>query len=481
MKRAVKSDIIRIIGADQESFYCLRQKYGLFAGKGHILEKYNKTTLNLEYIKEFTMPKVNNKELRMETIFMVKNKLLLFASYYDKTEEKNIAYVQRINPQDGSYTGKPDEIDYIVSQKKRNAGKFDFVLSDDSTKILVLHNEPFEKYGNEKFSYKVLDQNAKEIWSAALEMPYKDRSFTISNYKIDNDGNVYMLASIQKESIQKERGKPGYRYGLISYSYKSKKIAETEISIEDKFISDISFAISGSIIVIGGFYSNNSAVGLTGTFYLSMDKSTKQIKASGYKDFSPAFLAEFMSARKAEKHRELFNYSIDHLITRADGGVYIVAEQFIVRVITSYDPRTGYSTTTYNYYYNDIIVVNVNPDASIEWIKKIPKFQHTVNDYGYYSSYTLSYANDNLYFIYNDHPKNIASNYSSVRNGVSGKMVTVLTALSPDGSLQRNVMFNDKDSKIFTRPKVSLRIGSGETLFYAIKKKKYKFGRINYQ
>jgi hypothetical protein len=481
MKRPGGTDISGLIGADKESFYCLRTSNSIFSSKTS-LEKYNKTTIQLEYVKEFEMPEMNGKKLLLGGIYILKGKMLLFASRYDKDEDKNYAYVQKMNASDGSLDGKPKEIDYIASTKKRNAGSFNYVLSEDSSKILLLHNEPFEKYGNEKFSYKVLDNNANELWSAALELPYKDKSFTISNYRVDNDGNVFMLASIIKDKDErKDRSRPGYRYELISYNYKTKNVSETEIALEDKFISDISFRINAKgNIVIGGFYSNKTSDGLAGTFFLSMDRNSRKVISSGYKDFSTEFLGEFMSARRAEKHKELYNYSIDYLVTRDDGGAIMVAEQYYVQIYQYTDPRTGYTTYTYHYYYNDIIVVNVNPDASIAWVKKIPKLQHSTNDYGYYSSYTMDVVGDKLYFIYNDNPKNLTVDATKVKNGITKKMVTVLAIVDSKGNLERNVMFSAKDARIRTRPKISLQLGPKESLFYAIKGKKYKFGRVNY-
>lgn len=482
LSRPKRTDINGLIGADKVSFYCLRVKRGMFGSSDYSLEKYSKSKMELEYVKEFKLPEVSGKELSFERIYILNGNILVFASRYDKTLDKNIAYVQKIDAKTGTLNGTPKEIDYISATKKRNSGSFDFVLSTDSTKILLLHNEPYEKYANEKFSYKVFDGNANEIWSAALELPYKDKSFIVSNYRVDNEGNVYMLASILKDKEERERKKPRYKYDLVSYNCKTKSIKESEISLGDKFISDVSFKINekGQIIV-GGFYSNKNADGLAGTFFLSMDKSTQKVISSGYKDFSTEFLGEFMSSRRAEKHKELYNYSIDHLITKENGGAYMVAEQFYIRVVRTTDPKTGVTTTTYHYYYNDIIVISVNPDASIEWVKKIPKLQHSVNDYGYYSSYTLDYVNNKLYFMYNDNPKNLKVDASKVKNGITKKMVTVLATLDSKGNLSRDVMFSAKDAKIFTRPKVSIRLGAKESLFYAIKKKKYKFGRINYK
>ncbi len=475
-----KTDISILIGSDKNSFYCLRTISSFFSITDYAFEKFSKSTLTLEYIKQLRMPEINGRKLQFEKIFLLDSTLIVFASRYDSDQDKFSAYVEKINAHDGLLISAPVEIDFIVSYKKRNRGSFNFILSNDSTKILIAHNEPYDKYLNEKFSYKLIDDKANTIWSAALELPYRDRYVTMSNYCVDNDGKVFMLASIKKEKSERERNKPSYSYDLVSYDNKSKTLNEMQITLGDKYISDISFVITPKgNIVAGGFYSNKNADGLAGSFYLSIDKETNKILLQGTTDLTSEFLSEFMSERRANKHKELYNYKIDHLVSQNDSGLYMVAEQFYINVVTTCSPRGG-CTTSYYYYYNDIIVVNFNSDASVRWIKRIPKTQISTNDYGYYSSYSFVMTKDKLNFIYNDHPKNLTGERKYPKNGVNRRMITVLSTLDSKGNLSKTLILPAKDERIYTRPKISLQLGTNQSLFYAIRKKKFKFGIINY-
>lgn len=312
-------------------------------------------------------------------------------------------------------------------------------------------------------------------------MPYKDKYVDVSNYCVDENGKVFMLANVTKEKSERERKKPRYSYNLISYDPRTSKLHELPITLDNRYISDISFGImpKGNI-VISGFFSNESYDGVAGIFYLSVDKEKDEILLKGSKDFSSEFLSEFMSEKRAKKRRELFKYKIDHLIAQTDGGLYMIAEQYYVVVVTQCNPKGG-CTTTYNYYYNDIIVANINIDASVEWIRKIPKAQLSVNDFGYFSSYSLVLSNQKLNFIFNDHPKNLEdAKRKRLKNGISRKMVTVLASIDAAGNVTKTAMFSAKQERIYTRPKIALQLDPNHSLFYAIKKKKYKFGIINY-
>ncbi len=481
--RPRRTEIAGFLGCDKNSFYCVRNVRSFFSVRIGAIEKYSKKTMTLEYVKEFKMPEVNGKELQYEDMFILNGQILVFSSAYFSDQNKKIAYVQKINTNDGSLAGQPKEIDQIVADKKRNSGSFSFIVSNDSTKILIARNDPYEKYANEKFSYKLLDANTNIIWSASLELPYKDKYFSISNYRVDNSGKVYMLASVMKEKEDREKKKPSYSYNLISYNNASKSLKEMPISLGDKYISDIRFAITPKgNIAVGGFYSNKNAAGLAGTFFMSVDKEKNQVLSQGTKDFSSEFLTEFMSARHADKHKELYNYSVDYLVSQSNGGLIMVAEQFYVNVVTTCQPKGG-CTTTYYYNYNDIIVVSFNPDASVKWMKHIPKTQVSANDGGYHSSYSFVVTNDKLNFIYNDNPKNLKPDADPKRtkNGISKKMVTVIVGMNiSDGNFNKTSMFSAKEERIYTIPKIAMQLSKNQSLFYAIKRKKFKFAIITY-
>lgn len=483
LQKPRKTDVSKLIGCDKTSFYCIRDVYSIFSANQKMLEKYSIKTMKLEYVREMRLPEINGHKLKYDDIYILNGKILLFSSAYFSEQDKKIAYVQKLNAEDGSLIGQPKEIDYIVAEKKRNSGDFTFVLSEDSTKILIAANAPYDKYSNEKFSYKMINSNAEILWQASLELPYKDKYFKISNYKIDESGDVYMLASVTKEKEDRERKKPDYIYNIVKYNPSTKVTSEIPISFSDKYISDIGFAsASKEKLAVGGFYSNKNALGLAGTFYMSVDKATNKITSVGTRDFTTEFLGEFMSARRAGKHKELYDFSIDHFITQSDGGLIMVAEQYYVNVVTVCNPKGG-CTTTYYYHYHGIIVASFNKDASLNWIKHIPKYQMSTNDGGYNSSYSFVLTDNKFHFIYNDHPKNLdpERNPKSYRNGISRKMVTVDVAMNPeDGSFTKTALFSAKEERIYTRPKIATQLTKDMSLFYAIKRKKFKFGIVKY-
>ncbi|MBK8353761.1 MAG: hypothetical protein IPL21_19570 [Saprospirales bacterium] len=70
-------------------------------------------------------------------------------------------------------------------------------------------------------------------------------------------------------------------------------------------------------------------------------------------------------------------------------------------ISTSY---SKYGTTTIHYFSNDILVVDVDSDGSIDWFNRIPKRQHEINQYKY-SSYISALIGDKLAVVFNDNPR----------------------------------------------------------------------------
>jgi hypothetical protein len=182
-----------------------------------------------------------------------------------------------------------------------------------------------------------------------------------------------------------------------------------------------------------------------------------------------------MSVRKAEKGNELYGYDLDRLVLREDGGAILVAEQYFVNVVTTYSGGSnGASTpvTTYYYNYNHLVIININPDGSIQWANKISKRQITSNDGGFYSSYTFSVVKDKMYFIFNDNPKNLQNKANDkLYNFALKGGVVVLVEMDKHGNMQKQALFNAREAEVITRPKVCEQVSANDVVIFGQKRR----------
>lgn len=503
LKTSKRSSLADIVGYDQSGFYAIKTESRTF---GIALLTYTKTIITLERYNNKMNPdrsselklEFNNEKMDYEQIIQLNDELYVFSSLKDQKDKKNKLFVQTIDKNTllPSYDIKQiGEVDYAGNMKS-NAGNFNLRLSRDSSKVLVYYNLPYEKHENEKFGFHVLDAQLNEIWSKQIFLPYEEALFEIEDYKVDNKGNVHILGVVFKEKRkEKRKGQPNYNYEVLSYFQKDDGVKSYTISLEDKFLTDMQIAVNDDLdIICSGFYSSVGTFGIIGTYFIKVNGKTKEITTKSFKEFGLDFITQNMTKREEEKTTrraekgkdvEMYEYDLDDIIIHSNGGATLIGEQYFVRTYTTTtnNPTTGATSTytTYYYNYNDIIVISISPSGEIEWTQKVPKVQVTSNDNGFYSSYVTSVVKDKIYFVFNDHPKNITepSETTYAFRGWKNSMV-VLVEVDAKGNMTKQPLFSAKDAEVITRPKVCEQVSKKEMILFGQKRKQQQFAKITF-
>ena len=494
LKESRKSTLGSIVGVDETGMYLTKYKRKSFTlNYTIILEHYNK---NLEKTKSEKIEIINHeKELDAEFIVHLNNKLYVFSSFKNRKLKRNFLFVQTINKKTllpNNDLVKIAEIDY-KKHSKYNAGGYHLRISCDSSKVLVYYDLPYKKNEKEKFGFHVFDNNMNQIWEKKVKLPYTDKLFEIQNYKVNNGGNVYLLGIKYKDKRKgKRKGKPNYKYHILSYTNNGNDSKEYPISVKDYFLTDMQIAINDEQdIVCGGFYSEKGTFSIKGSYFLKIDGETTEIVTRNFNEFGIDFITQNMSKRKKKKAKkkakkgknvELYQYDLDDIILKSDGGAMLIGEQFYIRTVTTYNQKGG-STTRYYYYYNDIIVINMSSEGVIEWTEKIPKRQTTSNDQGFWSSYAVTVIKDKLYFVFNDNPKNLfykdgGKLYNFKK---SSKALTVLVEVDSSGKQTKEALFTSKEAGILVRPKVCQQISDNEMIIFGQRGKSQRFAKATFK
>lgn len=474
-----KSEITAIIGSDKNAIYCLRT-FKPFFGRATSLEKYSRSKLKLEYVKEFKLPRIQNKELTFEKIFLLKTSLVVFASGYNKSGKKEVLYRKKIDASTGEVISDFEEIDAFATNKRREESSYNFVLSNDSSQILISHSESQEKAKNAKLSFKLLNQDANLLWSAEVDLVSADKIYTILNCKLDEDGKLFLLANVAGPASGADKGTANTSYCLLSYDHRKKNLKELQIDVNDHLINAVGFELGANKkLVISGLCAHKNNEQLHGAFLMIVDTKSDKVVMQGQDNFPQDFLKEFEWNEGAEKENKLSNYRITGLVLNHNGGLSLLAEQFYEQIETTYHAKMAVSSIKH-YYYNAIIVIHIKADASIPWAKKIRKLQHTLNQEINYSSYSYFTSDGNLHFIYNDHPKNIAAKSRRLRESIGRKMTTVITTMHSDGTTESYSIFEAGELKMYLKPKITHVLSPTQFVFYVFRKTKSRFGIINY-
>jgi hypothetical protein len=495
LKAKKRSTLEDIIGFDDNNLYTIKFEGKGLMGKDYVLESYDhKLALGVSEDLDLDM---TGRDRSLEFMLHLDDKLHLFTSRADTKTKMNSLYYQNVDKESMTPNGKLIDIVQIdySGHSKWNSGLYGYDLSRDSSKILIYYNLPYERGEAEKFGFKVYDNGMNELWSEEIILPYEDKLFSIEDYKVDNGGNVHLVGRLYKEVYKtKRRGNPNYTYQVLSYFDEGKNFKEYTISLDDRFLTDLQVAITDDQnIVCGGFYSDKGSFSIKGSYFLKVNGETKEIMHKSFKEFGIDFITQNMTERQEKNKKkkeskgktvELYEYDLDDIVIRSDGGAMLIGEQYYwyTTTTTTTNSNGGTSTTTiYHYVYNDIIVINIDPEGEIVWTEKIAKRQHTTNDNGFYSSYALAAVGSNLYFFFNDNPKNLEYTGSGKVYGMNGKKsVVTMVELDSDGKQERESLFAAKDAEVMARPKVCEQISSKELILFGQKKKTQRFARIKF-
>ena len=504
----------KVAGIAPDGFYILRQKVlrNTNAKPKVWVEFFNR---DMKLVRSVEMDlKYKRKQRDFENVLFLGGKLYLLTSFNNTAKKRNYLFKQELSTK-SLVAGKA--LDMVCETEARNKeveGTFAYSISKDSSKLLIYNELPYEKKDPERFGFRVFDQNFQLVWEKNIVLPYNDDKFTVEEYRVDNEGNVFLLGVLYEDDAKwRRRGSPTYKYVVLAYMENGTAFEEYRIDLADKFITDLTFRIGNDgKLVFSGFYSERGTYSVKGTYFFHLDPKERAVLDRKATEFDFDFLTAFMSDRNkqkaleavekndARKAPELYDYSLDELVLRSDGGAVLVAEQYFVEQDYNnysnyglypyyspfYDPfysnRYNQRQTDYYYHYNDIIVVNISPSGEIEWSARIPKRQETRNDGGYYSSYAMATTREGFFFLFNDDSRNFGRDDGKLYTYTGGNnSVVSLAQVNIRGEVSVAPLTTNRDAGVTVRPKMCKQIGKREMTVLGERGRGYRFGSLKFE
>ncbi len=487
-----------IIGSDESGIYVIKK---MFKGNSPLLiERYNH-----KMILEKSLPtKIGGKkdERSYEYGAQIDGKLFLFTTMLDRKSKTILLFMQHID----SKTLKPSDkltkvgtIGYSIGSKV-NSGSFTYQISADEKRILIYYSLPTKKGENKKFFYHMYDSNLNKLWEKKIALSYQQELIEVVDIEISKNGDLFLLSRIfQNEVTDEIKGRPNYHYQISAYSNNGNTIKQYPIFLGDRFITDMKIVLNDNgDIICGGFYSDSGTMSINGSYFLKINLESKEIISINFKEFGLDVITQNMTDKQKQKAKrreargkdiEFFQYDLNDIVLLENGGAILIGEQYFFRVAT-YNDSQGNLRTTSHYFYNDIIVTSINARDQISWTERIAKRQHTINDGGFYSSYSLLIANDQLNFIFNDNINNLVTSKITIGKAKGAVYVfsrnsktstAALVQIDSDGRQVKEALFNAKDTEILICPKVSEKISNKEMVIYGRNGSTEQFGLIKFK
>jgi len=503
-QRPDDSYLYKLISNGNDGFLGVRLRMSNFFNDGLgslYLESYNSQN-NLLKSNKIDLD-YSGKTRTFQNCFRWKNEVYFLTSYRNKKTEINYLFSQTIDDKLNT-SKKLNKIAEIEEASDLDDGEFEYRFSKDSSKLLIFSRQPQNRKEPEEFHLQVYEPGFQEVVSHNISLGYASENFSVEDCQVDKIGNVYILGVVYNDASRfKNRDKVNYQYVMQFYPVDT-TILPSEIKLLNKeyFTSDLTFRVADDGNLIGaGYFSKKGINGIQGVTYLKINTSSKTLENQTFTPFDIEFLTELMTPKQKKRAMnnsskndlpELFNYNLDHLVLRSDGGALLIGEQYSVeKVYRNNNYGFGgyyYGWSRYNqpdridyyYHYDDIIVVNVAPNGNIEWSTHIPKLQTTLNDNGIFSSYSMMINKDKIYLLFNDNIKNFSNTKSDLYEFDAGKYsVGALAEISKDGK-SKIYLVKDSNNSFLLQPKLCKQMQRKSITIFEEEGKKYRFGKLEF-
>ena len=406
--------LLEILPQNNADFYSLRWSGGRAFGTYRIVEHENLQQVNQGRIKQVAQSGIAN----FETAYYVGERLYVFLS--DKVNGELVLYAQPYS-QDLTPDGSSVVIAKYNNDKMNAKPNFGVISSENKEYIGVVWEIPGRKTISDAYGYVILDEYLNKLNQGAYNIPLNGNLTSINEHHISNTGDYFLSLTEHKRPNDRIFSKDYDNFkALHVYKIKDDALTEFSLSIEDKRIDDLKMSSNDDgIFTLSGVYGSSEIKQnrrkhlVEGIFVIRIDTDIDSMIFQGFIPFRKDFISmnfneksTLRSRRRRNREQELYNYKIRDIFTLNDGSLVGSIEQYYIFERSSYDSRTGLTSTIYYYYYDDIIAFKIGNDKAFDWQKKINKSQISTNDGGPFSSYSSFTDGRKLYFIFNDNLKN---------------------------------------------------------------------------
>ncbi|MDG2330883.1 MAG: hypothetical protein P8M05_04760 [Flavobacteriales bacterium] len=469
-----KAKMKRLLKMDSSSFSAVIAQYKTFGDPDANIQEF--TLPDMNFGEEYT---IQANDQNLESLVELGGQVYALFINTD-TENSQVIANARLASNSAAKLTSIGSIDY---KRANHKGTFDFVESQDYSKLLVIEYPPYEKYNMEKFRLTMYNDSLDELWATEIKLPYLDQEFKIVGNQVDKHGNVFLLTTYNNilSKQNKNRGISIKNYTVMVYSNQKNKLKEFDIQLKDKWVNGLNMSFNNEgDIVVGGFYNDSREGANSGTIYMTIDKDSIEIKSKSLNPFSAGFTNQLVYGRQQSKKIDLEDFHFDYFVNGHDGSMYMTAEQYFVRTSSYFDQRTGVTNYTYYYHYNDIIVVKIDSDGKELWTKKIAKKQVTSNDNGDYSGYIVTPNKNGISVFYNDNLKNFENNDTEEIRTMNNpqRSMTAMVNINKNGEIIKKPLFNLEEQETIILPKIGKNLNKQQFILLTKKSRVFRFASI---
>jgi len=269
------------------------------------------------------------------------------------------------------------------------------------------------KYSNlteQAIDMKYLNSMGNIVWNQTIKSPMALQNITIEKIRFRENEPIFVLCNYAYEPphslLGEDKSLINNKYVIWAYDRESKFLKEFEIRLKSKWVNGVEIELNQhGQLILSGFFNETRYNSVAGSFSLMLDDNLDILNSTYFK-FDDPILQKFIEEKDRGKTKDLEDYMLNYMTMLDNGSYFLLGERYYKEIVRNYDPRTNLTTTTEHYNYNSIIVSYFDSLGNHVWTDRVPKFQNSTNDYGYYSSFTFLNNGEELFLFFNDSDKN---------------------------------------------------------------------------
>lgn len=506
--------IVKIVGESNNKIYALAIKKDDF-----FIKIFESASMKMISSNEIVIPKINGKEVDFEEIYLLKGKLYIIGSVYNK-KEKIFTLVGTEVSEKGILSKSGTTLFTAEVEKKSLRGNFYMRLANDENSLLIMHTSEFKKEDAVKYEIKLFDDKLQTVFSNVEKVKFDDASkkdfeFTIADFELNSQNDAFVVIN---ESYRDSKKKEHIDKFEIFAFKKATNYQKEIIKIDLKGNSIINCRLVSTVqntLKLVGFYSSVKVSGraeleLKGVYNGSIDLTSNAVKPIKFNEFDYPTKVKLLGERRAKKGKDVKPlYNIVNIIEKNDGGLIIMSEYQMV-VVGQSSGVGPLAFTPITYIKNEIILNSLNADGSLQWSNVIPKEQAAAVttmsfNFGFgvqsgsfavgmsiavplaqlgkgpeYLGAIPIYTNGQLSVVINDNVKNKGiTDIEEIKSmGNYNKAIPSMFVFDDKGIMVRKDPEEAIKNELIIRPGVYYRKTDKEYITYSSRKKQDKLGRM---
>jgi len=345
-----------------------------------------------------------DKELKgkdYERLFLIRDRLYLLATNFEKKENSLHLYAAEIDKETGGLKGDWQDIYAWQKNDKKEEIDYNITLNEDSTKV-VLTGTYTGKEQN-RYEIKMMDAGFHVIGKPLnISNEFDPKTFQVQDFVYTSSGNAILIGRIyeyEEGKKKKDKNLLFKNYNIRIYDLQGKMIKELATDIDGKFLVTGKMFQLKNELVLAAFYSNEKKrKEINGMLVQRLDPATGNVRVTTKKELNGSVISEVEddddSDKKSKKDKDkdkdkdeeglAANLVFRNFYVTPDNGLVILAERYNRSIVeyTYYSAGAGpnavghWNTNTYVHYdCGDIYMGKVSAAGNIDWLHVLPKSQ----------------------------------------------------------------------------------------------------------